>query len=76
MEAPGDDIRAVRVVATGQRWNRIPDGPMCGYWIVDNPLAVPPPQLLDWKGLLTHGERLVPAESLWDELQTEGVSTA
>jgi hypothetical protein len=68
-EPPNVDVQAVRVVDTGQRWNRLVDGPMAGYWIVDNPVAVPPPQCLDWHSLLVHGKRLERAEPLWSEQQ-------
>ncbi len=63
---PAEDVHAVRVVETGQRWNRLPESsPLAGFWIVDNPVAVPPPQVLDWPNLLVHGKRLAPTAPLW-----------
>lgn len=69
-QSPGPEIEAVRVVATGQRWNRFPTWhPLDGHWIVDKPVAVPPPQILDWPGLLVHGHHLEATESLWADRQ-------
>jgi hypothetical protein len=59
-EEPGQDVQAVRVVDTGQRWNRLTA--LVGHWIVDNPLVVPPPQVLSWPALLAHGRHLVAAD--------------
>lgn len=60
-DPPEARVKAVRVVETGQRWNRIDADVEVfgGYWVVDNPVTVPPPQLLDWPGLLVHGRHLV-----------------
>lgn len=57
---PDPEIHAVRVLKTGQRWNRL-SGPeaFAGMWCVDSPTTAAYPQLLTWPQLLAHGEHLV-----------------
>jgi hypothetical protein len=67
-DEPGSEVEAVRVADTGQRWNRIPRShQLAGFWVVDNPVAVPPPHILTWDVLVAHGKHLVDAEPLWSE---------
>jgi hypothetical protein len=61
-QEPGPEVKAVAVADTDVIWHRLdPQGPLAGYWCVDKAMTAPPPQVLDWPGLLAHAKHVVDA---------------